>query len=653
MLNVGQYIFLTSQVLAALQMLRLFTREKFVKISQENLTAACSFMVLSAYIFLTWKFVVSDFSYALIYKQSNTLKPLLYKITGLWANHEGSMLLFIFILSLYNFAYAVLSRFPRKEEVLGFQGALIFFLISYTFFTSDPFSPTQLLNGQLPQQGLGMNPLLQDIGLAFHPPILYTGFAGFSLAFSIAMVVLRNKLTDKSFAEFSRPWVLFSWSSLSLGVALGSWWAYRELGWGGFWFWDPVENVSLLPWLFGTALIHLNYTTKKFNRFTFVTLLFSILTFLTALLGFFLVRSGILTSVHSFASDPTRGLVMLGIVFVISSYAMILYGKCLTELKFIPEGRMDFISREFGILLQIVLLAGMGITIMRGIIYPLVLDMFFDTKISVGEPYFNLTFIPISFMFIFLAVFAPILKWQKERLSTVVKKSFPSFVVSAVITIYLRIKFPDNISPIITISIFLCLWLFLSCVGLTITRMVKREKISKSFVSMMMAHGAFGLLGLAITLNIAFAEDTERLMKPGDKINFGGYDFTLRSSSIRKDSNFIAQTAKFEVAKENSIIALYPENRIYFPSFTKTHEADVHYGVMEDIYINIGESERSPDAKHKKVKAAMEDNQQGGYNSAEYAFPSRIYIKPFMFFIWFSVLVMAFGGFIAMLPKKK
>lgn len=648
MLNTGQIIFLVPLILCALQVAKHISdlsNKSFLKInfSHDFLTKASFLTILLSFFFLIHLFIISDFSYNLVLQNSHTAKPLLYKISGVWGNHEGSMLLFLLILSAYSFVYAITSKQPDevighqkisvKDRVLGTQSTLLFLLLLYTYFTSNPFdaTPEQFLGAD---EGFGLNPLLQDIGLALHPPLLYTGYAGLSIAFSYAIYVLHYKINGKKWTEYLRPWVLFSWSFLALGIGMGSWWAYRELGWGGFWFWDPVENISLVPWLLATALIHTILVTKKFNRFAFITIFLALISFMSSLLGFFLVRSGVLSSVHTFAADPTRGTIMLAILFSIVAYSFTLFGIRYGQIKFIPEGQMFGVSREVGILFQVVLLIAMTFTILLGIFYPLILEMFFKKRISVGEPYFNMIFIPISLAFILLAVFAPILKWQREKLSTVIKKSLFSFVLSTGFAVYLITYYPLEVSAHLAFSAFACAWLAISAPEVIIRRLLKKEKVSKGFTSMIISHAAFGLLGLAITLKVSFETDNQFVFREGDTKEFAGYNLKLDSSEVNKGANYFSQKAKFSM-KENGGEAkkFSPENRIYFPDLTKTHEADIGSSILKDVYVVLGQTEQESE------------------NS--FAFPTRVYVKPFIFFIWFSVVMMAFGGLLAMLPKRK
>jgi cytochrome c-type biogenesis protein CcmF len=353
---------------------------------------------------------------------------------------------------------------------------------------------------------------------------------------------------------------------------------------------------------------------------------------MTALLGFFLVRSGVISSVHSFAADPTRGTAMLIIIFIVASVAMISFGKKYTEMKFVTEDQIFTVSREAAILIQVVLLLAMAATVLLGIFYPMMLEVFAKKRISVGEPYFNAVFVPIALAMSALMIFIPVVKWQREFLRNVIKKSGLSFIVACIIAMYVEVKYPQDVSFGIIAGVVIFSWLIILAAEVILRKLITKDKISKGFVAMIISHAAFGILGLAITLNAAFQKDTQLVMKMKDKKEFEGISLELSATEIDKGKNFLSQKADFVV---NGDVTVTPENRIYFPDLTKTHEADIDGGLLRDVYVVMGQTEQV----------------EGKEN--EYLFPTRIYIKPYMFFIWFSVLMIAFGGFIALLPKKK
>jgi cytochrome c-type biogenesis protein CcmF len=629
MLNFGQILLLMSFTLCGICGVFSIKKEYIKRPQQIYLYLnIANILALIAFIFLLGKYVTSDFSYVNVYENSNSLKPLFYKITGVWGNHEGSMLLFYLILSTYTFLFNNFSKYKNKSLALCIQSLIIFLFGFYIFFASDPFLQ---FGSNIPPEGVGLNPLLQDIGLAMHPPILYLGYAGFSLAYSIAITAIQNKEDEEDWILETKKWSLISWSFLSIGVALGSWWAYRELGWGGFWFWDPVENTSLLPWLFGTALIHSLLSSKKFGLVKNLSLILAVLSFVVGVFGFFIVRSGILSSVHSFASDPIRGIMMLIITLIILLFGF--YHVFFKGLKSkTPPFELSIFSRHGLILSNTLISLTLAFTLFIAILYPVILEMFFEKKITVGEPYFNAVYIPISFLLLFFMVFTPYLKWPKERLMLALKKSSKSFLSSLLIVIILKSLFSENITARVFLGIFLGSWLIFSLGGLLLVRKVKKEKISKGFFAMAVAHIGFGLLVLSISVKTGFELEKHIVMSVGDKTEFANFKIKLTGYQIAKKYNYFLQSANFKISQNKETFKLYPENRIYMPKFTKTSESAIHYGLFSDFYISMGES----------IQNAEND----------YSFPVKIYYKPFISFIWLSCLIIALGGLIAILPSR-
>ncbi len=633
MINLGQIILGTILAVSLFQAIfRVNDNSKFL--SQKSLSLIVSFLCISSLAYLSYKYAVSDFSILNVFQNSNTMKPMLYKLTGVWGNHEGSMLLFVTLLAAYSSGFALISKTQVKDDVLQIQAAIITLITGYIYFTSNPFEATPIFEGMgIPEQGRGLNPLLQDIGLAIHPPILYLGYAGLSIVFSYICVAIRKKTDAKIWGEEIKNWVLWSWSFITIGVALGSWWAYRELGWGGFWFWDPVENISLMPWLISCGLIHSLLYTRKFGGLNRTSLLLGLMSFLAALAGFFMVRSGILSSVHSFAADPTRGIVMLAIVFAISAYALILFGKNFLELKPNILENFGILSRQALVIGNVIFMLALAFTIKLGVIYPITLSVFNIADISVGEPYFNKVFVPISIVLVFIMIFTPFIKWQNEKIVNVIKRSAFSFIVSVLITGFVY-YFNENKFNIRAIAaLFMGCWLILSLAEILIKRAAKREKISKGFFAMSVAHIGFGGLCIAISLVTSLESGKSFVLKENKKVSFEDYELSLSKSQIKQERNYFAQEADIILTQGNKKITLKPENRIYFPDMTKTFETDIKYSLSKDMYVVMGES------------TEKENN--------DYSFPLRFYIKPFIAFVWLSALLIAIGGFIAMLPKKK
>lgn len=630
MINFGQIIL---GMTLALSLFQVISKDNIKVLSQKTLSITVFSLFLGSFSYLTYKYIISDFSLLNVFMNSNTMKPLLYKVTGVWGNHEGSMLLFALLLSAYSAAYALVSKSKYSEAVLQIQAGIITLLTGYIYFTSNPFEATPTFKGVLPEQGRGLNPLLQDIGLAIHPPILYLGYAGLSIVFSYVCVAIRKNLDAKLWAEEIKNWVLWCWSFITIGVALGSWWAYRELGWGGFWFWDPVENISLMPWLISCAMMHSLLYTRKFGGLNRTSMFLGLASFLAALAGFFLVRSGIISSVHSFASDPTRGIVMLSIVFAISIYAAVIFGKNFFVLK--PNIFEDFgvLSRQALVIYNIMLLLVLTATIKLGVIYPIFLSVFNIADISVGEPYFNKVFVPIAILLCFVMILTPFIKWQNEKLINVVKKSGASFAASLLAVGLVVYYNPDEINLRACFALFMGCWLIFSLVEILTKRAIKREKISKGFFAMSVAHIGFGGLCIAIALVTSLSTEKDFIISEGKKMEVDKYEVFLRKSEIIQKKNYFAQKAEIILSENKNQTKFTPENRIYFPDMSKTYETDIKYSLSKDLYMVMGESTENGDNV--------------------YSFPVRFYIKPFIAFIWISSLLIAIGGFIAMLPKKK
>jgi len=630
-LNSGQILLLISVALSGICSVLSIRGEYLKRSRQVFLLTNLSFIFLfAAFCFLASRYITSDFSYINVFQNSNSLKPLLYKITGLWGNHEGSMLLFLMILNIYTFCFCNFSNYKNKIFALTVQNFLGFLIGIYIFFVSDPFLQ---FSNNIPLEGAGLNPLLQDVGLASHPPLLYLGYAGFSLAFSIAITAINLKEEGVEWALEIKFWSLISFAFLSLGVMLGSWWAYRELGWGGFWFWDPVENSSLLPWLVGLALIHSLLSTKKFELLKNLTLCLAVASFLASIFGFFIVRSGVLSSVHSFASDPSRGIFMLVIMVLIcltGFYNLIFKGMA---SKTAPI-ELGLISRYGLILMNILLLVILSFTLILAILYPLILDFTSQHKITIGEPYFNLVYIPISLLMAFIMVYTPFIKWPRENILPPLKKSSISFLFSLIITCTIKYLYPEQLTLRPFFGTLFGLWLITSLLWLLITRFFKKEKISKGFFAMAVSHIGFGILLLSISLKVSFEQEKHHIFKLDKKLDFAGYEIKLKSYNIGKASNYFFQSADFlAISDDGKRAILSPENRVYMPKLTKTHESDILSKFFSDFYIVLGESEKT--------------------EKGEVLFPAKIYYRPFISLIWLSAVIIALGAIISVLPSRK
>ena len=547
------------------------------------------FFILIAFFCLMFAYVVSDFSILNVYQNSHTAKPLLYKITGVWGNHEGSMLLWILVLVFFGF---LISRYdkrlnlPYKTLTLSFQSLITFIFLLFILLTSNPFiviSPT-------PVNGQDLNPLLQDPGLAFHPPNLYVGYVGLSIVFSFTIARFYKGSFDASWAKLIKPWVLLSWSFLTLGISLGSWWAYYELGWGGFWFWDPVENASLMPWLCATALLHSTLVLEKRNTLKKWTILLAFLSFSFSLIGTFLVRSGIITSVHAFASDPTRGIFILIICafFIFSSF--VLLTKKAGSIK--EEKLISPISKEGAIVFNNLLMVALLLTIFIGTIYPIFLEIFTGNQISVGAPYFNLTSTLIMGPAILIMAFAPMINWKKDDLFGLLSRLKVILFLSLLVTfIFFYIYFQGPI--IALVGIFLAAWLFFGTLFnfFEKTKYLKKLKnLNKTFLGMIVAHLGVAIFIAGITGSTLWKVEKIKTLKIGEKVLLNNYSLNFDKIKKIRGKNYIGHEAEFNLYKKNKFIkTLKPQKRYYPVQEFPTTEAAIYSKGLSDIYIAMSE----------------------------------------------------------------
>ncbi len=547
------------------------------------------FFILTAFFSLMFAYVVSDFSILNVYQNSHTAKPLLYKITGVWGNHEGSMLLWVLVLVFFGF---LISRYdkrldlPYKTLTLSFQSLITFIFLLFILLSSNPFvviSPT-------PVNGQDLNPLLQDPGLAFHPPNLYIGYVGLSIVFSFTIARFYKGSFDASWAKLIKPWVLLSWSFLTLGISLGSWWAYYELGWGGFWFWDPVENASLMPWLCATALLHSTLVLEKRNTLKKWTILLAFLSFSFSLIGTFLVRSGIITSVHAFASDPTRGVFILMICafFIFSSF--ILLAKKSGSIK--EEKLISPISKEGTIIFNNLLMVAMLLTIFIGTIYPIFLEMFTGDQISVGPPYFNLTSTLIMGPAILIMSFAPMINWKKDDLVGLLSRLKTILFLSLLVTfIFFYINFQGPI--IALVGIFLAAWLFFGTLFnfFEKTKYLKKLKnLNKTFLGMIVAHLGVAIFIAGVTGSTLWKVEKIKTLKVGEKVLLNNYSLNFDKIKKIRGKNYIGHEAEFNLYKKNKFIkTLKPQKRFYPVQEFPTTEAAIYSRGLSDIYIAMSE----------------------------------------------------------------
>ena len=598
-------LFATSQFITS----RINKNHKFISVSAIGLLISS----VSSFFLLMYSHVVSDFTVLNVFQNSHTTKPLLYKISGVWGNHEGSMLLWILVLTLFN--YFIFKLLDKKNSVfilktLETQAFITFGFILFTILTSNPFErmfPPQ-------ENGLGFNPILQDPALAIHPPLLYMGYVGFSAAFSMSVATLTLSNNEKIlWYRYMKPFVVIAWTFLSIGIALGSVWAYYELGWGGWWFWDPVENASFMPWLLGTALLHSLIIVEKRKSLQAWVLLLSILAFLLSVVGTFLVRSGILTSVHTFALDPSRGIYILAFTALLGVYSLVLFGT--KSKKYFDNSYYSFFSKEGSILVNNILMVVVCATVFLGTVYPLLIEAFTNNKISVGEPYYNSTVIPIMIPAILVMGIGPILGWGKENKSKTLKKIFPSFLLTAIMTIFIFLIY-QSYSFIGIAGIILAFWI----ISNNLFILFKKNK--NYSIGMIIAHLGVGLLILGITGSSVWQKEKITRMKINDETKIEKYNIVFNKIDEIKESNYVALQGKFLIYDEekNIIAKLKPEYRFYPITNNFTTEASIHTNLFRDLYIVLGE---------------------GNLNDG---WVVRIYYNPLVMWIWIGAFVIFLVG---------
>ncbi|HQV79372.1 MAG TPA: heme lyase CcmF/NrfE family subunit [Agitococcus sp.] len=593
-----------------------------------------AFCLSLAFVSLTTAFLQNDFSLDYVARQSNSLLPYYYKISAVWGGHEGSLLLWVLVLSWWSAAVALFSQnLPREmiARVLAIMGMVSVALISFVVITSNPFN---YLLPDFPMDGADLNPLLQDIGLIIHPPMLYMGYVGFTVPFAFAMAGLMGGRLDSAWARWSRPWALAAWCFLAVGIALGSWWAYYELGWGGWWFWDPVENASFMPWLAGTALLHSLAVSEKRGVFKAWTVMLAIIAFALSLLGTFLVRSGVLTSVHAFASDPARGMFVLGILTVVIGASLLLFALRADRLN--SESRYAWLSRESFLLVNNLLLITATTVVLLGTLFPLIADAFNLGKISVGAPYFNALFVPITLVLLVFLGLGSLTNWKRHQLN-----AFLPLWKVAVASVALGVALPLFVfgtAPIkVALSLSLCSWVVLS-IARDMYLKAKTAKqgfgagllrLSRSYYGMQLAHLGLVITVIGVTLTSTYSVEKDVRLGMGDRVEVGNYQFEWQGVREYKGANFESIQAKIQVFKDNkSIEYLYPEKRVYVVQNRSMTEAAIDGGLFRDLYVAIGEP--------------LENNQ----------WAVRVYYKPFVRWLWLGALVMAFGGIVAMSDRR-
>ncbi|MFP6778820.1 MAG: heme lyase CcmF/NrfE family subunit [Alphaproteobacteria bacterium] len=600
------------------------------------ITAYFSFiLIFLSFLSLVYAYVTSDFSVSLVAKNSHSLKPLIYKISGVWGNHEGSLLLWVLILTFYSAAVALLGRkLPLKliSLVLSCQGLIAAAFISFILFTSNPF--IRLFFPEI--EGEGFNPILQDFGLAIHPPFLYLGYVGLSVTFSFSIAALLVGKVDTIWVKWVRPWTLIAWVFLTIGIALGSWWAYRELGWGGWWFWDPVENASFMPWLAATALLHSSIVAEKRDTLKAWTILLAIIAFSFSLLGTFIVRSGVLISVHSFASDPSRGLYILMLLIFFTGGALFLFAKKASYLK--SGSLFQPLSREGALVINNIIFASAAATVLLGTLYPIFIDAINNSKVSVGPPYFEAVFIPLMVPAILLCAFSPMLSWKRAKLENIMERIVAVFLCSIILTSILVMIYNGSASAFL--GVFLGFWLILGTmyefimkvgINLSFKKFINRSlNLPRSAYGMSLAHIGVAIFVIGVTVSSAWRIDIEQPITIGEKVIVNNIVLTFLSVNNVNGPNWVAERGKFEVLqKDKNKEFLYPERRFYPASQVNTSEPAIMSNYLFDLYIVLGESINN-----------------------DKSYTLRVYYSPFINWIWFGIICMALGGIFSLTDRK-
>ena len=579
---------------------------------QSTLIIICFFALIAA-------FINSDFSLITVYQNSHTLKPIFYKIAGTWGNHEGSLLLWVIILTIFSFLFLLHNReYPKNYSLytLIIQNILIIGFLFFLIFNSNPFS----VISPIPREGLGLNPILQDPALAIHPPLLYIGFVGSSIYFSAAIGSLLSNFTDKSFAQSIKNWVLISWSFQTVGILAGSIWAYYELGWGGFWFWDPVENASLLPWFAMTALIHSLIVLEKRNLLYFWVIILCLLTFILSVTGTFLVRSGILNSVHTFANDPTRG------VYILIFLSLMIFISVLLLFKKIKKNNynLNANSKEAFILINNWFMVFYLITVLIGTVYPIFTEVISDHKVSVGPPFYNTVIIPILVLFLFIMSVGPKVKWVKDKFNNF--KSLLIILVGAILINFFIIYFFKSYSLLSNLIIISSIFLIIS----SLKDAIQSFKNKNFNFSRVISHSAFGFFVLFVGLNHNFSVEKDFNLKLGETEKFENYLIKFKNLQLKDFKNYKAVIGEFKInnIQNKKEQLLKPEIRIYENPSTLTYEASIRTQFFKDYYVTMSNIDRSDYYNIKFQK------------------------KPFMVWIWISVVFISFGGFLRIFKNE-
>ena len=613
-------------------------RQEWIALARPAAMAQALLMAV-AFACLTAAFVQNDFSVVYVAQHSNSLLPLPYRVAAVWGGHEGSLLLWVVMLTMWTLAVALFSKQlpdPMVARVLGVLALVTVGFLLFILITSNPFD--RLLPAA--EEGRDLNPLLQDPGLIIRPPMLYMGYVGFSVAYAFAVSALLSGQLDAAWARWSRPWTTAAWIFLTLGIALGSWWAYYELGWGGWWFWDPVENASFMPWLVGTALIHSLAVTEKRGSFKNWTVLLAISAFSLSLLGTFLVRSGVLTSVHAFATDPRRGIFILVFLVAVIGSSLALFAWRAPKVGL--GGRFALLSRESLLLTNNVLLVVACATVLLGTLYPLLIDALGAGKLSVGPPYFDSVFAPLMIPALFLMGVAPFARWKQASFGELARTLRWAFVAAALVGLVAPFFFGEW-KPLVALSLLLAAWIVFSGALNLVERVQSTRagqpflraalKQPRSFFGMHTAHVGIAVFVVGVAMVNGYQAEKDVKMEVGDSVGVGGYTFRFNGVRQEKGPNYVALVGDIDLLKgDRTVRKMYPEKRNYLSSTMPMTEAAIDTGFLRDVYVSLGEpiDKARPDA----------------------AWAVRVYHKPFVDWIWGGCVLMALGGLLAMSDRR-
>ena len=633
--ELGNFALMLAAVVAVMQgvlpIAGTLVRDPQMQVTLQSLarpTAALQFgLVALAFAALASAFLNNDFSVLYVAQHSNSLLPKPYQFAAVWGGHEGSLLLWVLLLALWTVSVAVFSRslpLDMVARVIGVLGLLSVGFLLFILITSNPFE--RLLPAAM--DGKDLNPLLQDPGLVIHPPMLYMGYVGFSVAFAFAVSALLSGRMDAAWARWSRPWTVVAWIFMTAGIALGSWWAYYELGWGGWWFWDPVENASLMPWLFGTALIHALMVTDKRGGFKAWSVLLAIGAFSLSLLGTFLVRSGVLTSVHAFASDPKRGVFILIFLAVVVGVSLTLFAW--RAPKATLGGKIGLVSRESMLLVNSVLLVVATGAVLLGTVYPLIVDALNLGKLSVGAPYFNAVFVPLMVPVVFLMVPGGIAHWREARWKEL-GRDLQIPAVAAVVSAFAVWALTERGTWLVAMGMGLAAWVVVGLLMQIVTRMKKPGRIAPSFWGMHLAHLGIAVIVVGITFVKGYEVERDVRMGIQDTVSIGEYSFELMGVSDVNGPNYKALRGEVKVTQGGEFLEmLYPEKRKYFSSAMPMTEAAIDSGLFRDLYVSLGEPVQG-------------DKPQWSV---------RVFYKPFVSWLWYGAILMVLGGLLAVSDRR-